>query len=396
MEMAAKDRFKALECCVIVPTYNNDGTLKAVIDQLLSYTDDLLVINDGATDNTPAILEAFEDRITIITHEQNQGKGKALRNGFAVALEKGYRYAITIDSDGQHFASDLPAFLEAISQAPDSLIIGARNMAQENVPGKSSFGNKFSNFWFWVETGITLTDTQSGYRLYPIRKMKGLRFSTSKFEFEIEAIVKAAWRGIKVFNIPIKVHYEPGKKRISHFRPFQDFTRISILNTFLVTLALLYYLPLRFFKSLTRENIRTFINAHFFDKSEPIIKKSLSIGFGVFMGIFPIWGYQMLVGVALAHLLKLNKALVLVAANISIPPLIPFIIYGSYKLGAFFVSEPKDDFLFSQGLNLENIKDNLVQYMIGAIALAIIAGVLSGLFAHVYLTLKRLKKPTDG
>src|SRR5690606_24666989 len=99
MEMAAKDRFKALECCVIVPTYNNDGTLKAVIDQLLSYTDDLLVINDGATDNTPAILEAFEDRITIITHEQNQGKGKALRNGFAVALEKGYRYAITIDSD---------------------------------------------------------------------------------------------------------------------------------------------------------------------------------------------------------------------------------------------------------------------------------------------------------
>ena len=389
--MAVKDRFKALKCCVIVPTYNNDGTLTTVIDQLLDYTDDLLVIDDGATDNTPTILASFRDKITIITHEQNQGKGKALRNGFAAALEKGYHYAITIDSDGQHFASDLPAFLDAIEQSPDSLIIGARNMAQENVPGKSSFGNKFSNFWFWVETGNTLKDTQSGYRLYPIKQMRGLRFTTSKFEFEIEVIVKAAWKGIKVFNIPIKVHYEPGKKRISHFRPFQDFTRISILNTFLVTLAFLYYLPLRFIKSLTKENIRTFIRAHFFDKSEPPIKKSLSIGFGVFMGIFPIWGYQMLVGVALAHLLKLNKALVLVASNISIPPLIPFIIYGSYKLGALFVNDPKNDFLFSQGLSLENIKDNLLQYIVGAIVLAVVAGVLMGLFTYIYLAIKRMK-----
>lgn len=373
-----------------MPTYNNNGTLETVIEQLLDYTDDLLVINDGATDRTSAILEIYKSQISIITHEQNQGKGKALRNGFAAALENGYRYAITIDSDGQHFASDLPAFLDTIEQAPDSLIIGARNMEQENVPGKSSFGNKFSNFWFWVETGITLKDTQSGYRLYPIERMKGLRFTTSKFEFEIEAIVKAAWKGIKVFNIPIKVHYEPGKKRISHFRPFQDFTRISILNTFLVTLALLYYFPLRFFKSLTRENIRRFINTHFFDKSEPPLKKALSMGFGVFMGIFPIWGYQMIVGLALAHLFKLNKALVLVASNISIPPMIPFIIFGSYKFGALFVSDPKNDFLLNDGLSLENIKDNLVQYIIGAIVLAIIAGALFGLLTYVYLSLKRI------
>lgn len=391
MDVAVKNRFKELKCCVIVPTYNNGGTLKSVLDQLLTYTDDLLVINDGATDNTPSILASYKDKISIITHEQNQGKGKALRNGIAAALKKGYHYAITIDSDGQHFASDLPAFLDAIEEAPNSLIIGARNMAQENVPGKSSFGNKFSNFWFWVETGIMLTDTQSGYRLYPIRQMDGIRFMTSKFEFEIEAIVKAAWRGIKVFNIPIKVHYEPGKKRVSHFRPFQDFTRISILNTFLVTLALLYYLPSRFIRSLTKENIRSFINAHFFDKDEPPIKKALSVGFGVFMGIFPIWGYQMLVGVALAHLLKLNKALVLVASNISIPPLIPFIIYGSYKLGALFVSDPKNDFLFSDGLSLENIKDNLLQYIIGAIVLAIVAGVLFGVLTYVYLALKRIR-----
>lgn len=99
----------------------------------------------------------------------------------------------------------------------------------------------------------------------------------------------------------------------------------------------------------------------------------------------------MLVGVALAHLLKLNKALVLVASNISIPPLIPFIIYGSYKLGALFVSDPKNDFLFSDGLSLENIKDNLLQYIIGAIVLAIVAGVLFGVLTYVYLALKRIR-----
>lgn len=390
--MPIKERFTRLNCCVIMPTYNNEGTLKRVIDEVLVYTDALIVVNDGATDHTAAILKAYANEVTIITHDHNQGKGKALRNGFAHALEKGYTYAITIDSDGQHFASDLPAFLDTIENEPDSLIIGARNMTQENVPGKSSFGNKFSNFWFKIETGISLEDTQSGYRLYPIQKMKDISFVTNKFEFEIEAIVKAAWKGITVKNIPIQVHYEPGKKRISHFRPFQDFTRISVLNTYLVTLTLLYYLPLRLLKSLTREKIHAYIKKRLFNNSEPPHKKASAIGFGVFMGIFPIWGYQMIVGVALAHLLKLNKALVLVAANISLPPVIPFIIFGSYKFGALFMSDPKNDILFSDGLTLENIKDNLIQYLIGAILLSISMGLIAGVLSYCYFKIRAAKR----
>ncbi|MFN6945340.1 MAG: DUF2062 domain-containing protein [Cytophagaceae bacterium] len=391
--MSVIDRFRKNNCCVIIPTYNNQGTLKTVLEEVLHFTDAVIVINDGATDKTPEILEDYKNRATIYTHQTNLGKGRALQNGFKIALEKGYDFAISIDSDGQHFASDLPLFLDELEKEPKSLVIGARNMTQENVPGKSSFGNKFSNFWFQVETGIKMEDTQSGFRLYPIRDMQNLSFVTNKFEFEVEVIVKAAWKGIPVKNIPIKVHYEPGQKRISHFRPFKDFSRISVLNTYLVTLALLYYIPKRFFKSLTRENIRNFIRNNFFDPNESPHLKAFSIGFGIFMGIFPIWGYQLLVGITLAHLMKLNKALFVLAAHISIPPMIPFIIYGSYKIGGLIVTDPQNNLLFTQGLSFENIKDNLLQYAVGAVALSFMAGIAGGGLSYLYLISRR--KATD-
>ncbi|ELR71314.1 glycosyl transferase, family 2 [Fulvivirga imtechensis AK7] len=384
--------FKSLKCCVVIPTYNNEGTLATVINDVLAYTDDIIVVNDGATDNTREILTSFGDRIQVTTHEVNQGKGRALRNAFKYALQKGYDYAITIDSDGQHFASDLPLFLQEIEENPGTLVIGARNMSQENVPGKSSFGNKFSNFWYQVETGIKLDDTQSGYRLYPISRMRKIRYLTGRFEFEVEVIVKAAWKGIPVKNIPIKVHYEPGKKRITHFRPFVDFTRISILNTYLVTLALWYYIPFRFIKSLTRENIRNFIRQNLLNPEESVKRKAFSIGFGVFMGIFPVWGYQLITGLTLSHFMKLNKTLFVVAAHISIPPMIPFIIYGSYKLGALLVTHPRNDLLFHAGISFDTIKANLFQYVLGAIALAAIAGLIAMVLTFLYFAVRRVRK----
>jgi glycosyltransferase involved in cell wall biosynthesis len=389
--MQTQDRFRSLNCCVIIPTYNNGGTLKRVIEEVLEYTQDLIVVNDGATDNTTEILHHFGNKIQIFQHEINQGKGKALRNGFQLALEKGYDYAITIDSDGQHFASDLPLFLDELEHKKNTLIIGARNLNQENVPGKSNFGNKFSNFWFQVETGIKLKDTQSGYRLYPLCKMKDMKFITNLFEFEIEVIVKAAWKNIAVENIPIQVHYEPGEKRISHFRPFRDFSRISVLNTYLVTLALLYYIPLRFIKALTISNIKSFIKDNFFNQTEPAHIKALSLGFGMFMGIFPIWGYQLMVGIPLAHLFRLNKALFVLAAHISIPPMIPVIIYVSFMLGKLITGNTSSDFLFSQGITFEVVKDNLFQYVTGAILLATVMGLLTGGLSYLYFLLVKRK-----
>ena len=254
-----QDAFEQHKATVLIPTYNNAGSLAAVLRDVLNYTNRVLVVNDGSTDDTLQVLEQFP-QVELVSYTQNRGKGFALRTGFAKALELGYDYAITLDADGQHFAKDLPTMLNCIGQYPNTIVVGARNMNQENVPGKSSFGNWFSNFWFWLYTGKKAPDTQSGYRLYPIRAMKKIRFYTRKYEFEVEVLVRSVWNGIKVEFAPISVYYPPAEERVSHFRPFQDFSRISVLNTVLFFIAFLYIKPRDFFRSLfSKEKIAAHI-----------------------------------------------------------------------------------------------------------------------------------------
>ncbi|MGJ1506841.1 glycosyltransferase family 2 protein [Sphingobacterium siyangense] len=239
--------------CVLIPTYNNAKTLKRVLDGVLAYTTQVIVVNDGSTDATAEILANYPS-ITVLHLEKNSGKGKALRIGFDTARKQGFQYAITIDSDGQHFPDDIPTFIDALNQSDGNiLLIGERQMGQAGIPKKSSFGNKFSNFWFWFETGIKLADTQSGYRLYPLDRIPK-KLYTNKFELEIEVIVRSAWKDIVVKNVPIKILYDP-TERVSHFRPFKDFTRISILNTFLVLISLLYIFPRNAFRSFKKKKL---------------------------------------------------------------------------------------------------------------------------------------------
>lgn len=390
------ENMEAFRACVIIPTYNNAATLATVIRDVLSYTDRIIVVNDGSTDQTAGIMKDFPG-IQLISYEKNVGKGWALRKAFAYAIEKGYHYAITIDSDGQHFAKDLPAFLDKLSAEPGSLIIGSRNMNQSSVPGKSSFGYKFSNFWFRVETGIHCPDTQSGFRLYPLLPLQKMRFFTRKYEFEIEVLVRAAWKDVPVTSVPITVYYAPKEKRVSHFRPTRDFIRISILNTLLVLIAFLYIKPRNFIRTLfNRDKFRQMMNDHLFNPHHSAQVKALSIGLGVFMGIVPIWGFQLVTAIFLAVLLKLNKPLVIIAANISIPPMIPLILFLSHKAGAFWMGSGAQDLHFDRSITFETIQHNLQQYIFGSITLAVAAGVVFGLIAYVLLKLFSKKTAPAG
>ncbi|MFB9078155.1 DUF2062 domain-containing protein [Flavobacterium procerum] len=368
--------------CVIVPTYNNQKTLKKVLDSILDFTSNVIIVNDGSTDETGEILKQYS-QLTQIHHPKNLGKGRALRNGFRKALELNFEYAITIDSDGQHFASDILGFIEEIQTAPNSLLIGSRNMTQENVPKKSSFGNKFSNFWFKFETGIELQDTQSGFRLYPLRLLPK-QFYTNKFEFEIEVIVRAAWKGIVVKNIPIKVLYDPAE-RVSHFRPFRDFTRISILNTVLVTNALLYIKPRDFFRRAKKKGFKKFFLEDVLESSDSNFKKSAAIALGIFIGISPFWGFQTVLLFAFAALFRLNKVIAFLFSNVSFPPFIPFIIYGSLKMGSIFI--PSDGHLFlDSSMTLDDIQKNAAQYIVGSLILATVSALSAGLISYLLLT----------
>lgn len=381
-----RQELKQLGGVVILPTYNNARTLMAVLNDVRCYAEDIMVVNDGSTDETHTLLSSVDDVIVVeYADGLNRGKGYALKTGLRKSTEMGFRYAITLDSDGQHYADDIPAFVCAVKKRPDSLIIGARNLQADGMPGKNTFANKFSNFWFKVETWQTLSDTQSGYRLYPLNKLAGMRFFTPRYEFEVEIIVRAAWRDIEVFNIPIKVLYP--EDRISHFRPLHDFTRISILNTVLVLIALLYYYPKCFIKWLSPRNVIRFFDKHLIHSGESAARLSASVGFGVFMGIVPIWGFQMAVAVVLAHLLRLNKIIVLASSNISIPPCIPFIIYGSLWCGGAILGVPT--LIDITTLTIETAWQSFVQYVVGSLAFATGMGLLTWGISFIFIRLFR-------
>ena len=388
-----KNIFEGFRVCVIIPTYNNGKTVLSVIRDVQQYCPDIIVVDDGSTDNTKAALQNQEN-IDVVSYEKNRGKGYAIRRGFQRALEKGFDYAVTIDADGQHYAADLPVFAEKLKQEPDALIIGSRNIEIEGMPAKNTFANKFSNFWFWVETGQKLPDTQSGYRLYPIHLYKKSRFFTTKYEFEVEVLVRSAWSGIKIVPVPVRVFYPEEKDRVTHFRPLPDFGRISVLNTVLVLVTFLYIVPRNAVLYLTRNKFTTIVKEQIRAHNESPFKVSAALGFGVFMGIVPIWGFQMLVAAFLAHFMRLNKIIVLAASNISIPPMIPFIVYFSYQTGGLVLSRYEE--LSAETLQnlktqvmagnfyatLDELGYSIFQYVIGAIVLAMAMGLATGLISY--------------
>ena len=283
-------------------------------------------------------------------------------------------------------------FIDKLETTGDAIIIGARNMEQASVPGKSSFGHKFSNFWFKVETGITTPDTQSGYRLYSLKAIRGMKWVTRKYEFEIEVLVRSAWKGIKIESAPVSVYYAPKETRVSHFRPFKDFTRVSILNTVLVLITFLYIKPRNFFRNIfKKEKWRSVMQDHFLNPNEPDSIKVFSVSFGVFMGIIPIWGFQLVSAIFFSILFRLNKPLVIIAANISIPPMIPLIIFLSYKMGNIWVHNGAVYMQLNRDISFEAITQNLQQYIYGSITLAIVAAIIFGFLTFIVLKVFKRK-----
>jgi len=242
-EKDTKPLIKHLQLCIIIPTYNNAKTLVQVLNDVLNITPSVIVVNDGSTDGSTEILKHhYADKVEIVSCKKNRGKGHALKCGFNRAEELGYRSAITLDSDGQHFAADIKKFVEYAATYPDEFLAGQR-IVEGQMPAGNNFANKFSNFWFTLQTGRNLRDTQNGFRLYPLSAMKGMRPLTSRFEAELELLVRAAWKGIPIRPVPVNVFYPPKDERVSHFRPTKDFLRISLLNACLTILSILYGYP---------------------------------------------------------------------------------------------------------------------------------------------------------
>lgn len=243
------------EVCAVIPTYQNAKTLLKVVADVHRVVDTVFVVDDGSNDGTAALLDKAtgnERPEKVLTHPKNCGKGAALKTGLTYARQQGFRYAVTVDADGQHRADDIPALLKAVEEEPDALAIGSRGLQHENMPAKSTFANRFSNFWFALQTLQRLPDTQSGLRVYPLRYLHGLRWMSARYEAELTLLVFSAWAGVKLLPIPVSVYYPPRDQRVTHFRPGRDFTRISVLNTLLCFLMVVYGWPRIFCRQIAR------------------------------------------------------------------------------------------------------------------------------------------------
>ena len=243
------------EVCAVIPTYQNAKTLLKVVADVHRVVDTVFVVDDGSNDGTAALLDKAtgnERPEKVLTHPKNCGKGAALKTGLTYARQQGFRYAVTVDADGQHRADDIPALLKAVEEEPDALAIGSRGLQHENMPAKSTFANRVSNFWFALQTLQRLPDTQSGLRVYPLRRLHGLRWMSARYEAELTLLVFSAWAGVKLLPIPVSVYYPPRDQRVTHFRPGRDFTRISVLNTLLCFLMVVYGWPRIFCRQIAR------------------------------------------------------------------------------------------------------------------------------------------------
>ncbi|MBF0316026.1 MAG: DUF2062 domain-containing protein [Oligoflexia bacterium] len=339
---------------ICIPTYDNDKTIANVVRECLQCTDlPVLVIDDGSKNAASELLEKNNKRIKVFRFPQNIGKGNALRKAFELAVEWDYTHIITIDGDGQHLPSDILKFLTAIKEDPWSLVIGKRKFStDENVPQISRFGRNFSNFWVRYQTDSFVDDSQSGFRAYPLFFVQNISFFCNRYDFEIEVLIRLIWKGVTVKEIDVDVYYPPKHERVSHFHKFKDNIRISTLNTFLVIISLLR-------SRLSSKEL------------------AIGIGVGVFVGTTPLWGFHTLIVSLIAFFFRLNWPILWLGSQISIPPAVPFLIWGAAKIRMALTGEAT---LFQlQEFSIKHVYENFGAIIPWLFVEGILLGLILGL-----------------
>jgi len=212
-----------MKIVAVIPAYNEAATIRDVAARSLAVLAEVIVVNDGSTDETAAALEGLA--VTLISNPVNLGKGASLVRGFALALAEGADAVVTLDGDAQHCPEDIPRLVEAARAQPDRIIIGARLWDRGKVPPLRYFGNRFANFWVAWAAGFPVADSQSGFRLYPAKVLRSVRAIDNRFAFESEILIEAGRAGVATSAVPIAALY-PRHARRSHYRGALDTARI--------------------------------------------------------------------------------------------------------------------------------------------------------------------------
>ncbi len=235
---------------VLIPTYNAGAKVLETVQEALHHWAPVWVVVDGSTDGSAAQLQALaaqQPQLRVMVLERNQGKGAAVLHGLAAAEAAGYTHVLTMDSDGQHPAHLIPAFMQASQQQPGCMVLG-KPVFDASAPAIRVQGRKVSNAWANLETlWMGIGDSLYGFRVYPVapllRIMRGQRWMR-RFDFDIEAAVRLCWAGVWPVNLDAPVRYlRPEEGGVSHFNYLRDNVLLTWMHTRLV-LGFLLRLPL--------------------------------------------------------------------------------------------------------------------------------------------------------
>lgn len=220
----------------LVPAYDCAATIADVVHGVARHCAHVLVVDDGSSDDTAQRARAAGAQ--VIRHDVNRGKGAALRSGLVRLLAEGYTHAFSVDGDGQHLADEMPLLIDESRAHPAAIVLGARRItAEQEVAPIKRFGNGFANWWVSLAAGREFSDTQTGFRVYPIHATLELGVQAERYQFESEVLILAARRGIDIRTCDVAVYYPPPGERISHYDPWADTCRIIVtVVSFLIRL----------------------------------------------------------------------------------------------------------------------------------------------------------------
>lgn len=211
---------------VVIPAFNEAATIRDVVSRTLAQIPRVIVVDDGSSDGTAAALAGLP--VTVSANPCNMGKGASLWHGMSLALAERPEVVITLDGDGQHAPECIPALIGAWSAQRDKIVVGARLWDRDRFPPLRYFGNRFANFWIAWAAGYSISDSQSGYRLYPadvLRRVRVAHDRSSGFTFESEFLIEAGRLGIRSVFVQVAAIY-PRHARASHYRTARDTWRI--------------------------------------------------------------------------------------------------------------------------------------------------------------------------
>jgi glycosyltransferase involved in cell wall biosynthesis len=367
---------------IVIPVYNHPGTLRDVVSCALKIHDMVMVVDDGSRDIPADLLTGLD--VHVIRHRKNMGKGAAILTGAKEGGRLGMTHIVTIDADGQHDPADFRRFIPVIQKNPHAIIIGRRCFQGTEVPRLSAFGRSFSNFWMRLQTGISIGDTQSGFRAYPLAVLDNLNLRERHYSFEVEVLVKAAWAGVMIMETDISVYYPPPEKRISHFRGFLDNLRISILNTKLTMRSIL---PMPHRKIHFNDNIEQSISVlHPVKSLKTLLTESTSPGrlaaagaIGVLLGALPLIACHTIVIILVTGFLRFNKVVALSASQLCMPPIVPALCIetGYFMRNGRFLTEISLETIGYQAMQ------RLYEWLLGSFLVAPFLGFIIGLFIYI-------------